>query len=254
MFGLFKKNNLEIKSISVIGLTPKEDGTVMERNLYYANKGGVLFNYYVGRDYAFGVEKGDVVHPDGVEPDVNKALHYLTYAAEREIRDAQTIIGLIFMGEFGDEYINEEESLKWINRAACAGDSKSQHLLATMYRTGSLVEKDDELAYKWTLESATRGSEASMMDLCDYYRDKLTEFPEEMTTEEENEFYDCIWLSYKWGRIAAEYEEPRGMFMTGVAFFNGFGVEEDKEEARKFFEMAAKHGYEEAKEFLAENF
>ncbi len=254
MFGFFKEKISDSNLVSSLGLTPNEDGTVMERNIYYANKGGVLFNYYVGREYAYGIEKGNNSHPDGLEPDVNKALHYLTYAAEREIRDAQTLLGLIYMGERGEKYINHQEALKWINRSACAGDSKSQHLLATMYKNGTLVEQDDELAYKWTLESATRGSEASMMDLCDYYRDKLLEFPEEMTPDEENDFYDCIWLSYKWGRIAAEYGEPRGMFMTGVAFFNGFGVSEDKDEAKKFFEMAAENGYEEAKEFLAENY
>lgn len=254
MFDFLKKNSSDTKVVSSMGLTPKEDGTVMERNLYYANKGGVLFNYYVGRDYAYGLEKGDAHHPDGIEQDISKALHYLTYAAEREIRDAQTLLGFIYMGMFGDEYKNEEEGYKWIYKSACAGDANSQHLLAMMYTTGTIVEENSDLAYKWTLESATRGSEASMMDLCDYYRDKLLDFPEEMTPDEENEFQDCIWLSYKWGRIAAECGDSRGMFMTGVAFFNGFGVNEDKDEAKKFLEMAAENGHDEAKAFLEENY
>lgn len=232
MFDFLKKKVSGANLVSSLGVNPKEDGTIMERNLYHANKGGVLFNYYVDREYAYGIEKGDERHPDGLEPDVAKALHYLTYAAEREIRDAQTMLELTYMGECGDEYINHQETLKWINRSACAGDSKSQHILAIMYRTGAIVEQDEDLAYKWDFESATRVSEVSMMDLCDYYRDKLTEFPKEMSAEEENEFYDCVLLSYKWGYIAANYGEPRGMFMTGVAFFNGFSVNEDKDEAK----------------------
>lgn len=254
MFGFLKKKASDTNLVSSLGLISKEDGTVMERNLYYANKGGVLFNYYVGREYAYGIEKGDERHSDGLEPNVDKALHYLTYAAEREIVDAQTLLGIIYMGDLGEEYKNDEEALKWIKRAASAGDSSCQFLLGTMYATGTIVEKNEDLSFNWYLESATRGFDRAMVSLSDYYRDKLLTFPEEMTDEEENLFQDYIWLSYKWNRIAAEYGNAEGMFMTGVAFYKGFGVAQDLDESRKFLEMAVENGNDDAKEFLAENF
>ena len=37
-------------------------------------------------------------------------MHYLLYAAEKEITDVQTLLGMIYIGDLGEEYKNDEEA------------------------------------------------------------------------------------------------------------------------------------------------
>lgn len=183
-----------------------ENGYLFQRYLFYAEEGGIIYNYYVGKDYLYGIDKGDTSYPDGLEADIQKAIQYLEYAAEREEQDAQLLLGFIYLGWHGEEYKDEKKALKWIERAAKLGEGEAQYLYAEMYQNGTGVEKDPDTAYHWYVESAYNGFDIAMMELCIYYRNKMMEFPEpkEMTKEEIDEFDECLFNSFSWGKCAAD--------------------------------------------------
>ena len=54
----------------------------------------------------------------------------------------------------------------------------------------------------------------------------------------------------KWWRLAAEHGVVDAQFNLGVCYYKGTGVEEDLEEAVKWWRLAAEKGNEDAKEAL----
>lgn len=249
MFGLFKKKtpNSHIRA--------NENGTHFERHLYYAQNGGLMYQFYTGYDYALGIKKGDAKHPDGVKQDISTAISFLEKAANRDVGEAQELLGLIYFGKLGETYIDLEKSFHWFTKAAQNGSAHAQYMIGIFYETGVVVEKDMDMAYHWYLESSNSGDEAAMGSLCEFYRNKALGFsPEEANGSKKKDFRDCVELSFKWGKKAADLGNYEAAYLTGVAYYSGFGIPADKDEAKRYFQMAASCGQEDAQQFLSENY
>lgn len=249
MFGLFKKKtpNAHIRA--------NETGTPFERHLYYAQNGGLMYQFYTGYDYALGVKKGDIKHPDGVTQDIPKAISFLEKAANCDVEKAQELLGLIYFGKLDESCIDLEKSFHWFTKAAQNGSAHAQYRLALFYEMGVIVDKDLEMAYHWYLEASNGGDEAAMGSLCEFYRNKALEISqEEANGRKKKEFCDCVELSFKWGKRAADLGNYEAAYLTGVAYYSGFGVPADKDEAKRYFQMAANCGQEDAQQFLVENY
>ena len=236
-------------------VTPDKNGYPFEKWLYYANKGGYHYCLYVGKTLIYGVEEDNYKHPDGLLPDIPNAIRYLEIAAEHNLDKACILLGFIYFGTFGDEYIDDYEAYKWFKQSAELGNQDAQYVCGYMYDYGRAGYVDKDLAYRWYVEAAYHDSSNAEMKLSNYYRDKVASFSEdELGDDNDDEFWYYAELSYMWGRMAAENGNAEGMYMTGIAYFQGFVVEQDREQAKHFLEMAAEHGNEDAQVFLQENF
>ena len=54
----------------------------------------------------------------------------------------------------------------------------------------------------------------------------------------------------KWYRKAAEQGYAAAQYNLGINYYNGTGVSQNKEEAKKWLRKAANQGYENAKQYL----
>ena len=53
-------------------------------------------------------------------------------------------------------------------------------------------------------------------------------------------------LAFKYYMMAAEAGDPESQYYVALMYENGYGVEQDMEEAMKWYERSAEQGYEEA--------
>ncbi|MGQ7246719.1 tetratricopeptide repeat protein [Halomonas sp. V046] len=93
----------------------------------------------------------------GVVVDEDKALEYLVAAADDGLLIAQRELGRAYVGKKEWEGLVEpdiEKGIYWLERAGNAGDLKSARAMASLYSQGTLVEKDDALAFDWLLKSS----------------------------------------------------------------------------------------------------
>ena len=231
-----------------------ENGYLFQRYLFYAEEGGIIYNYYVGKAYVYGVEKGNKSYPQGLQADLSKAVPFLEYASERECEEAQLLLGLVYLGWYDENYKDEAKAAKWLGRAARLGDRDAQFWYGDLLQEGIGVQQNSEEAYYWFLESGNHGHAGAMTKLCHYYMDKLLEFPEEMTDEEDEEFQEYVWDSFCWAKYAADYGSDEGMYLTGMFYFQGFGGTKDLELSRKYLDLAVQNGNEDAKRFIDEKF
>ena len=248
MFGFLKKK----KTTHIV---PNETGTPFERHLYYAENGGLMYQFFVGYDYAVGVKKGDIKHPAGIPQNVPKAIPYLKKAAEKDVEKAQELLGLIYFGNLGESYVDYEKSFYWFSKAAENGSASAQNMIAMFYETGVVVEKDLDTAYHWYLEAASNGEEGAMGSLCKIYREKALSFsPVELNGSNRKAYFENAELSFKWGKKASELGNFDAAYLIGLAYYSGFGTRENKDEAKKYLMLSAKNGIDDAKKFLSNHF
>ena len=235
-------------------VTPDKNGYPFEKWLYYANRGGFLHCYYVGKKLAYGCEEDDYIYPDGLEADIPNAIQYLEYASDHNIHEACFLLGIIYMGSFDSDYANEAEAFKYIKKSAELGNTNAQHLCGVLYETGGAGYVDEDLAYHWYVESAYHSNPRAEVDLSKHYRYKALEYPEDMSDEELDEFWYYVSLSFLWAHLAADDGSDEGMYLTGLHYYDGFGVDENMEKAKEYLIMASENGNEDAQKFLAEKF
>lgn len=92
----------------------------------------------------------------GVERDLDQAMHWYRMAADRGDPVAQT--DLAYLYEIGAADLpNPGEAAKWYLRAAVSGFARAQFNLGTLYLRGAGVERSDEDAAHWISEAADTG-------------------------------------------------------------------------------------------------
>ncbi len=91
----------------------------------------------------------------------------LPKAAEGDVR-AQTVLGRLYGQRRNPE--DNIEALRWIRKAAEAGDTEAQYLLAGHYACGEGVERNPKEAAKWYLAAAEKGDTVSQYVLAQMYR------------------------------------------------------------------------------------
>ncbi|WP_147820093.1 SEL1-like repeat protein [Salidesulfovibrio onnuriiensis] len=187
-----------------------------ELMLKCAEDGNIEAQFGVGHLYLNGL---------GVEQNIEHALKWYKSAADRGHLSSMYNIGKIY-----SSYLNDcKESFYWFVRAADGGDLYAMNSLSIMYKNGECVPKDIDKSkkyYEMVIESES-----------DYARLKEAE-------------------SLFWGRFGKiDYEKSLLLlddiyynfaadagYIYGVAYSNGYGVEQSKEKAFKHFKLSALAG------------
>lgn len=152
--------------------------------------------------------------------------------ADRGDAKAQKDLALLYLrGEGVSKSI--EKALEWLHKAAEQGLPEAQNNLGVLYNNIDDI-KDLSKSEYWYLKAASQGFYGAQHNLAVFY-----EF-DKINYEKAAEYY----------QMAAIQGHPESQYNLGVLFLNGSGVPEDKKEAKKWFEMAAEQGNEEAKSAL----
>lgn len=113
-----------------------------------AERGDVAAMRNIGHLYRWG---------QGVEKDIDKAIHWYRMAAEKGFSRAQANLAAIYLQ--GDEGtpVNYEEAHKWFAAAAVQNLAVAQYNLGLMYELGLGVEKNEARALGWYNLAAKAG-------------------------------------------------------------------------------------------------
>jgi TPR repeat protein len=113
-----------------------------------ANRGDVAAMRNIGHLYRWG---------QGVEKNVDQAIHWYRMAAEKGFSRAQANLAAIYLQ--GDEGtpVNYEEAHKWFAAAAVQNLAVAQYNLGLMYELGLGVEKNEARALGWYNLAAKAG-------------------------------------------------------------------------------------------------
>ncbi|MDR1044749.1 MAG: sel1 repeat family protein [Candidatus Adiutrix sp.] len=95
----------------------------------------------------------------------NQVVAVLKQASEKT-SEADLMLALIYRGGFAEESRNEEESHKWILKAAEAGNAEAQMV---MYQLAGALTDDSESALAWLRRAADGGSDQAQMMLGLHY-------------------------------------------------------------------------------------
>ena len=149
-------------------------------------------------------------------------LEQLTAAAEGGDANAQRELGRCYeRGEKGAEQ-DMKEAVRWYRAAAEQGEVNAQYYLSEIYRDGNGVEPDSKEAKKWREKAREQGHPMAIFD----------EFLEKVEAPEYEQSLEKL-------RKPAEEGDPRAQHELGMAYYNGYGVEQDYGEAIKWLRLAA---------------
>lgn len=184
-----------------------------EEMLKEAEKGDTCMMQEVARAYLQG---------DGVEQDFKKAVYWFEKMADDGDSSAMFNLGLHYIKGCGVER-SFKEALKWLEKADECGDGDAEGLI-------KLIKEADE-----NLAKAESGDAQAQADLARFFM-TYANMLEESGVEE---FFG---EAFKWAKKSAEQNNPDGLYSLALAYEHGRGVDEDVEEARKYYETAALMG------------
>ena len=167
--------------------------------------------------YGIGVEKNEV-----------EAVKWYRKAAEQGYANAQCNLGYCYEYGQGVEK-NEVEAVKWYQKAADQGNAVAQGNLGCCYEYGKGVEKNEVEAVKWYRKAADQGNAVAQSNLGYCY-------------DSGNGVERNVAEAVKWYRKAADQGNARAQCNLGVCYQNGNGVERNVVEAVKWYRKAADQG------------
>jgi TPR repeat protein len=100
----------------------------------------------------------------GVDKNVDEAIHWYRVAANRGDPVAQTNLGYLYETG-GNGFKDLAEAAKWYLRAAVSGFARAKFNLGVLYLQGTGVEKSDEEAAHWIGQAAEAGCPRAMAAL-----------------------------------------------------------------------------------------
>lgn len=187
---------------------------------------------------------------NGVEADQEKANEYYKKAAEMgSSMGMKNIADRYLSGACGE--VDIPAAIEWYRKSFNAGRRESGIKLGDIYYEGSHVDEDIDTAIEY-YESAVKikPKKGDKRDVDEYVKVviKLADIyydgdEVEMDDTKANELY----------HIAAEYCNSYAYHRLGIQYYNGYGVEQDKDTAIYWFRKAASEGYSASIEFLDEN-
>ena len=192
----------------------------------YVNAQGWLGSFYLDGDF------GSV--------DTEKAIHWFSQAAEQgSLIDAYTLAELYFDGEKIAE--NDREALRWYEFVANGLTNFEKYnnaciATASYYIYGAKgINVDFPKAKKYALKAFESGEKR----LSSYYLGQLSTrgFGNRI-----DDFENC----FKWMFISANEGHPKAQNMVGLSYECGFGVEENMQEAMRWYKKAEAQGDKDA--------
>ena len=201
----------------------------------------------------------------GVDKDRNQAVDWLKKAAKAGNRKAADVLA----GQFDiridlpkaqktaaapERSVGKESAdFNEIKKRAFSGDAEAKFELAKRYRDGNGTEKSEPLALKWFQRAARQGHVEAQFA-----------FAEALKKENPEALY-LMGLMYRtgdgvekdpglaldWLKKAADKGHPEAMYTIGTVYRTGDGVAANPALAAKWLKKAANAGYQEAKTDLA---
>ena len=167
------------------------------------------------------------------ERDIVEAVKWYTKAAELGHRDAQHVLGVLYVTGDGVP-VDLEMAEKLLLKSAEQGNTAAQHDLALMYRN---QKNDHEASLKWLLKSAEAGNVAAQLQMSKVYGLGIGV---DVSPQD----------AFKWCERAANQGDALAQYNLGVYYYNGDGVARDREKAIEWLKKADAQGYESAKRAL----
>ena len=162
----------------------------------------------------------------GSQKDIRKGLECYKKAAEKGSLEAQLALGDRYRQGTEVEK-DEQEAFRWYWQAAGQGNVDAQFWLGYAYDDGKGVEQDYEEALKWYRKAAAQGN-AAAQNIIGLHK----------AAAQGNAIAQNIIGLHK----AAAQGDDDAQTSIGDLYYNGNGVEQDYEEAMKWYQKAAAQG------------
>lgn len=131
-----------------------------------------------------------------------------------------------------------DEALRYLTRAASAGDALAQNNLAYMYAVGKGVEQNHQKAVEWGMKSAMQGNAQAQVSVAGAYK----------RGEGVEQDYE---KAFEWMEKAAMQGDAVAQNELGIAYELGEGVERDYNKAIEWYQKSAAQGFQIAQQNLA---
>lgn len=151
--------------------------------------------------------------------------------------DVEFLLGDMYLNGDGVKQ-NYDEALRYLRRAANAGNAIAQNNLAYMYANGKGVERDYEKAFEWGMKSAMQGNAQAQLSMAGAYK----------RGEGVERDYE---KAFEWTEKAAMQGDAVAQNELGIAYELGEGVEQDYNKAIEWYQKAAAQGFQIAQQNLA---
>ena len=193
----------------------------------------------------------------------NKSFLYLKHAAEKECINSYYLLGEKFFYGKGTKR-NKTEAVRWYKKGVEKKDYRAYCRLADCYLRGDGIGRNNKKAfslYKQAFEKDESSQYYSAFGMAECYfygygvsqnTDTALKYYKKAATLENgvatkflaDYFYDCndFKEALEWAKKAANTGLGWGMLMIGAMYQRGEGVNENREEAYKWFSKAALQG------------
>jgi TPR repeat protein len=175
-----------------------------------ADEGNALAQYAMGKFYAAG---------RGVTNDMHEAVQWWLKAAGQDQVEAEARLGELYLiptAQYGTNYLNYAEALKWLHKAAAQGSTGAMNNLGVAYEHGLGLMPDFKEAARWYRAAAELGDDLGQANLGQLYFDgRGVEFD--------------LAQAYKWFKLSAGKGNTLGV--AGVANFQTHPLLTPKQQA-----------------------
>eukprot|EP00929_Paragymnodinium_shiwhaense_P086032 TRINITY_DN46503_c0_g1_i1.p1 TRINITY_DN46503_c0_g1~~TRINITY_DN46503_c0_g1_i1.p1 ORF type:complete len:342 (-),score=71.78 TRINITY_DN46503_c0_g1_i1:118-1143(-) len=204
-----------------------------------ADSGDADSQAYLGAMYLGG---------EGVAPDQNLAMKYLSMASEQGQLEAQYVLGMTLLqqasqpgGDVQTQVQQQQWAVHWLNQAASQGEPRAMYQVGSLYSNGmGGMPADPAKAAEWVSASANAGyvEAQAQMGIMLLSGVGVQKNPE--------------WAAY-WFQKAAEQGSPDAQYNLALMYEAGDGgLEESKDQAIFWLEKAAAQGDGESQKILRE--
>lgn len=166
------------------------------------------------------------------------ALKYLNEASAGGYAEADYSLGLMYYTGTSATPKNLAEAFKLLTRAAAKNSANAQYGLGLMYAKGEGVASSTSDAIVWFTKAAALNQTEAICEL-----GVLNETGQWGVTVNFDE-------SIKYYTKAASLGNPRGMYLMGLAYYNGKGVTKNFQNCRTWWEKASAKNYKPAQDAL----
>lgn len=213
-----------------------------------------------------------VLHFDDRYKDDRAAFMYFLDTAERGNLESQYYVGMFYLeGDFVEK--DYRNAAQWFRISAEQGEAKSQFQLGYLYKNGFGVYKDYSQASRWFTLSLERGNMEANYELAQLYGDEKGKMYDPQKSREHYEaashadvkdahFFAGLChfkgigtpknyiTAASYFRRGVDVGDLRCMYLLGLMYHKGWGVQADRVFAIKTLSDAAMYGSKEARTYL----
>ena len=247
-----------------------EDGLLGEAD---AEKARAYFEMAANADLAEGIYQFARCNRYGIGGAEDRALAFELFekALEYGYNDANVDLALAYEEGTGGIEESPEKAVEYMTAAAEIGYGYAQYKLGTYYLYAYGIEKDLDLAKYWLEKAKDNGSALAMLTLGDFYLYGYEEdqpydlaFPYYEEAEQQGYVSEGLGICYQFGigverddkkafhfyKIAVERGYDAAYFRLGMCYYYAIGTEKDYVEALYYLRTVADRGHLEAASYV----